>query len=85
MSIIWTVVIGFLVGLLARALVPGKDDAGFLLTTALGISGALVGTAVARLTGLYNPTFTTTVALSLFGASLLLLAYKKIFVRLTHS
>ena len=37
MSLIWTIVIGLFVGLLARALVPGKDEAGVVITTALGI------------------------------------------------
>ena len=85
MSLIWTIVIGLFVGLLARALVPGKDEAGVVITTALGISGALIGTAIARLTELYNPSFTTTAALSVFGATILLIAYKKIFVPLTQS
>ena len=85
MSLLWTIVIGLFVGLLARALVPGKDEAGVVITTALGISGALIGTAIARLTGLYNPSFATTAALSVFGATILLIAYKKIFVPLTQS
>jgi hypothetical protein len=85
MSLIWTIVIGLFVGLLARALVPGKDEAGVVITTALGISGALIGTAIARLTGLYYPNFATTAALSVFGATILLIAYKKIFVPLTQS
>ncbi len=85
MTLIWTIVIGLFVGLLARALVPGKDEAGVVITTALGISGALIGTAIARLTGLHNPNLATTAALSVFGASILLLAYKKIFVPLTQS
>jgi uncharacterized membrane protein YeaQ/YmgE (transglycosylase-associated protein family) len=85
MSLIWTIVIGLFVGLLARALVPGKDEAGVVITTALGISGALIGTAIARLTGLYNPNLATTAALSVFGATILLIAYKKIFVPLTQS
>ncbi len=85
MSLIWTIVIGLFVGLLARALVPGKDESGVVLSTVLGISGALIGTAIARLAGLYNPSFATTAALSVFGGSVLLLAYKKIFVPLTQS
>jgi uncharacterized membrane protein YeaQ/YmgE (transglycosylase-associated protein family) len=43
MHIIWSVIVGFVVGLVARAIVPGADHIGFLATSALGIVGSLVG------------------------------------------
>lgn len=51
LSAIWYVVTGFVVGLLARALLPGSDQMGFLLTTALGIVGSLLGGLLGGLLG----------------------------------
>ena len=53
MSLISVIVIGFLVGLVARLLMPGHDPAGFLLTVALGIAGALVMSYLGQAMGLY--------------------------------
>ena len=41
--IIWSVIVGFFAGLLARALMPGADHMGFLATSAVGIAGSFVG------------------------------------------
>lgn len=49
LHIIWSIVIGFIVGLIARALVPGAQHMGFLATSVLGIVGSLAGGLVARL------------------------------------
>lgn len=43
MHIIWSVVVGFVVGLIARALLPGVDAMGFIATTVVGIVGSLIG------------------------------------------
>jgi uncharacterized membrane protein YeaQ/YmgE (transglycosylase-associated protein family) len=43
LHILWAILAGFVIGLLARLLMPGPDPMGFLLTTALGIGGSLVG------------------------------------------
>ena len=52
MGIIAWIVFGFIIGLLARALVPGKQGMGFVMTTLLGVAGSLVGGLVATaLTG----------------------------------
>ena len=49
LHIIWSVIVGFIVGLIARALVPGAQHMGFLATAVLGIVGSLVGGLLARL------------------------------------
>jgi len=49
LSIIGTIVVGFVVGLIARAVVPGVDALGFWLTAGLGIAGSIVGGVVAGL------------------------------------
>ncbi|MGE5235131.1 MAG: GlsB/YeaQ/YmgE family stress response membrane protein [Acidobacteriota bacterium] len=41
--LMWSVIVGFFVGLIARAIVPGADKMGLILTTVLGIVGSLVG------------------------------------------
>jgi len=43
LHILWAIIVGFIVGLIARALMPGVQNLGFLLTTVLGIAGSLVG------------------------------------------
>lgn len=55
MEIIWTILIGFVVGLLARFLMPGNDKAGFIMTTILGVVGSVVGTYLGQWLGLYGP------------------------------
>ena len=42
MHILWTIIIGFVIGLVAKLLMPGRDPGGFIITTLLGIAGALV-------------------------------------------
>ncbi len=41
--LIWSVIVGFFVGLIARAVVPGADHMGFIATTVVGIVGSLIG------------------------------------------
>ncbi|MBL8021878.1 MAG: GlsB/YeaQ/YmgE family stress response membrane protein [Leptospirales bacterium] len=48
MDLIWTIVIGFIVGLVARFLLPGEDKLGFILTTICGILGGFLGGYLAR-------------------------------------
>jgi uncharacterized membrane protein YeaQ/YmgE (transglycosylase-associated protein family) len=53
MSIIWAIIIGFIVGLVAKFLMPGRDPGGFIVTTLLGIVGALVATFLGQAMGIY--------------------------------
>ena len=56
MGIIWTIVIGFIAGVIAKFLMPGKNKpAGFILTTILGIVGAIVATYLGQALGWYGP------------------------------
>jgi len=55
MGILWTILIGFIVGVLARFFHPGQDAMGFILTTLLGIGGALVATWIGQALGWYAP------------------------------
>lgn len=56
MGIIWTIIIGFVVGVIAKFLMPGKNEpSGFILTTILGIVGAFVASFIGQALGYYNP------------------------------
>jgi uncharacterized membrane protein YeaQ/YmgE (transglycosylase-associated protein family) len=56
MSVIWTIVIGFLAGVLAKFLMPGKNEpSGFVMTTILGIVGAFLASYLGQALGFYQP------------------------------
>lgn len=80
MGIISTIVIGFVVGLFARAIVPGKDISGFIMTTLLGIAGALVGKFLGQSIGLYVEGQQAGFFMSLIGAMILLFIYQKLII-----
>ena len=54
MSIVWTILIGFVAGLVARAIKPGDDLAGFIVTTLIGIAGSLIATYLGQAMGWYQ-------------------------------
>lgn len=76
MAILWMIIIGFVVGLLARALMPGKDPAGFIVTCLLGIVGAFVGGFVGQVLGLYAQGEPAGLLMSVFGAMIVLFIYR---------
>ena len=56
MGIIWTIVIGFIAGIIAKFIMPGRNEpSGFVLTTILGIVGAFVASYLGRALGWYAP------------------------------
>ena len=75
MSIIWTIIIGFIVGLVARFLMPGRDPAGFVVTAILGIVGALVATWIGQALGWYAPGQPAGFIGSVIGAIIVLAIY----------
>ena len=79
MGIIWTILIGFVVGLLAKMLTPGRDPSGFFITAAIGIAGALLATFGGQALGLYSAGEPAGFIGSLVGAVILLAIYH--FVR----
>jgi uncharacterized membrane protein YeaQ/YmgE (transglycosylase-associated protein family) len=76
MGIIWTIVIGFVVGLLAKFLMPGRDPGGFIITILLGIAGSLLATYGGQALGLYTAGEPAGFIGSLVGAIILLLIYR---------
>jgi len=53
MSILWAILIGFVVGVIAKFLMPGRDGGGFILTALLGIVGAVAATFLGQAMGIY--------------------------------
>jgi uncharacterized membrane protein YeaQ/YmgE (transglycosylase-associated protein family) len=74
-GILWTLLIGFVAGLLARALKPGDDKLGFFMTILLGIGGALLARYVGGALGWYGPTDPAGFIASVVGAILLLVIF----------
>jgi uncharacterized membrane protein YeaQ/YmgE (transglycosylase-associated protein family) len=81
--IVWTIIIGVIVGLVARAILPGRDEAGVLVTTGLGISGALFGSVLGRALGMYGPRDPVSLVMSILGAVVVLMVYRHYFASTT--
>ena len=75
MVILYTILIGFVVGLLARAVKPGDDRMGILATTLFGIGGALIAKYVGEAMHWYRPDQALAFVASLVGAIVLLTLY----------
>ena len=76
MGIVWTIVIGFVVGLVARAVMPGDDKMGFIMTCVLGVVGALAATYAGQALGWYAAGQGAGFFASLAGALLLLVLWR---------
>ena len=81
MSILGWIVVGLIVGALAKLVMPGRDPGGFIVTIALGIAGSLLGVALGRGLGLYAPGEPAGWIMSIVGAVLLLIAYRQLVRR----
>lgn len=71
-SLIWTIVIGFVVGLVARALKPGNDSLGIVMTSILGIVGAYAASFIGKTMGWYADDEAAGFIAAVVGAVLLL-------------
>jgi uncharacterized membrane protein YeaQ/YmgE (transglycosylase-associated protein family) len=81
MGLIVTIIIGLIVGIVAKLLMPGKDPGGFIVTTLLGIGGSLLATYLGKVLGLYQPGEPAGFIGAVIGAILILLLYRLIFKR----
>ena len=75
MTLIWAILIGFLVGLVAKLLTPGRDPAGFIITTLIGIAGSLLATFLGQAMGLYAAGQSAGFIGAVIGAIILLAIY----------
>ncbi len=74
-SLIGAIIIGFFAGLIARAIHPGDDKAGFIVTTIVGIVGALLATFLGRALGWYADGEAAGFIMSVVGAIIVLFIY----------
>ncbi len=81
MHFIWSIIIGFIVGLVARFLMPGRDPAGFIVTTILGVVGALIAGYAGQAMGWYRPGEGAGFIASVIGAMILLFLYRLVVGR----
>ena len=72
MTLLWTILLGFIVGLVARFIMPGKDEMGMVLTTLLGIVGALIAQFLGQALGWYHEGEPAGFLTSVLGALLIL-------------
>ena len=77
MGILGWIIFGLVVGALAKLVMPGKDPGGFIVTTLLGIVGAVVGGFLGRLLGLYKEGEPAGFIGAFLGAVLVLWIYRK--------
>lgn len=75
LSLIGAIIIGFFAGLIARALHPGNDKVGFIVTTVLGIVGSLLATYLGRALGWYTDGQAAGFIMSVVGAVVILFIY----------
>ncbi len=75
MTLIWIILIGFVVGLLAKMLTPGRDPSGFFITAAIGIAGSMLATFGGQALGLYRAGEPAGFIGSVVGAVVLLAIY----------
>jgi uncharacterized membrane protein YeaQ/YmgE (transglycosylase-associated protein family) len=77
MGIIGWIIFGLIVGALAKFVMPGKDPGGWIITTLLGVVGALVGGFLGRMLGLYKENEPAGFVGAFLGAVLVLWIYRK--------
>lgn len=75
MSLVWTIVVGFIVGLIARAVMPGEQKLGLILTAVLGIVGSVVAGYLGQAIGLYQAGQGAGFIGSIVGALIVLFGY----------
>jgi len=73
-----TIIIGFVVGVIAKLIMPGKENMGFIMTTLLGIAGSLVATYAGQAIGWYEAGQGAGWIGSIVGAFILLWVYQKV-------
>ena len=81
MSILWMIIIGFVIGLVARAIMPGRDPAGFIVTVVLGIMGSFIAGFLGQSMGLYNQGEPAGFIASVVGAIIVLAIYRAVIGR----
>jgi uncharacterized membrane protein YeaQ/YmgE (transglycosylase-associated protein family) len=83
MHILWMLIIGLVIGAIAKLIMPGKDPGGIIVTMLLGVVGALIAGFLGRAIGWYHEGEPAGFIASVIGAILLLTIYRMIIARRT--
>jgi len=84
MGILWTIIIGFIAGVIAKFIMPGDNEpSGFIMTTILGIVGAFVASYLGRALGWYSPGEGAGLIGAIVGAVIILLIWGAVMGRRT--
>jgi uncharacterized membrane protein YeaQ/YmgE (transglycosylase-associated protein family) len=75
LHLLWTALIGLIVGAIAKLIMPGRDPGGIWITMLIGIAGSFIGTFIGRAIGHYEPGQSAGFLMSLLGALILLGIY----------
>lgn len=81
LHIIWSIIVGFIIGLIARAVMPGMQHLGLIMTTLLGIGGSIVGGVIGRIFSKPEPGTAFHMAgfiMSILGALILLFIWGRL-------
>ena len=78
---LWVIIIGLVVGALAKLIMPGKDPGGFIITILLGIAGSLGATWLGHVVGLYAAGQSAGLIMSVLGAIVILWIYRLVMRR----
>ncbi|MBK7074965.1 MAG: GlsB/YeaQ/YmgE family stress response membrane protein [Myxococcales bacterium] len=81
MDIIWMLVIGLIIGAIAKLLMPGSDPGGFIITALIGVAGSMVAGMIGRSAGWYRPGEPAGFIAAVIGAVALLAVYRAVIVR----
>jgi len=81
MTIIWAIIIGLIVGIVAKFLMPGRDPGGFIVTALLGIVGAVVATFLGQAMGIYAAGQSAGFIGAVIGAIVVLFIYRLVVGR----
>ena len=80
-ALLWTIIIGAVIGVVAKLLTPGRDPGGCIITILLGIAGSFLAGFLGRAMGWYSEGEPAGFIFSVVGAVILLLIYRLVFGR----
>lgn len=81
MHILWMLIIGLVIGALAKAIMPGKDPGGILITMLIGVAGSLIAGFLGRSMGWYSQGEAAGFIASIVGSLILLAGYRMVIGR----
>lgn len=81
MEFLWMLIIGLVIGALAKLIMPGRDPGGVIVTTLIGVAGSLIAGVIGRSAGWYERGEAAGFIASIIGAILLLAIYRMVVGR----